>query len=86
MCTLCFVLGSQEQTTVAFKAGQRCIHTGPHTLTVVSPTELEVTIAHTKIFLARGWEIDKTGGARIFIATCHCSSPYELATEQRSTI
>ena len=46
----------------------------------------EVTIAHTKIFLARGWEIDETGEAQIFIATCHCFSPYELSTEQRSTI
>ena len=53
---------------------------------VVSPTEPEVTIAHTKIFLARGWEIDETGGGQIFIATCHCTSPCELSTEQRSTI
>ena len=37
--------------------------------TVVSPTEPEVTIAHTKIFLARGWEIDETGGAQDF----HCN-------------
>ena len=51
------------------------------TTTYMHPVTLSVV--SSKIFLARGWEIDKMGGAQIFIVSSHCSSHCELSTEQK---
>ena len=57
-----------------------------HDLSVISPTEPEVTRAHTNLFLTRGWGIEELRHAQILDGNLALFLPCELSTEQRSTV
>ena len=65
MCTLCFVLRSQEQTTVVFKAGQRCIKAQLQLYILGFVLSRLVIFIHTKMYIhatntqARGSNVHK---------------------------
>ena len=55
-------------------------------VTVISPTEPEVTRAHTNLFVTRGWGIEELCRTQILDGNLALLLPCKVATKQRSTV